>query len=962
MALVVKDRVKETTSTTGTGTLTLAGAVAKFQSFSVVGDGNTTYYAIESGNGSDWEVGVGTYTASGTTLSRDTILESSNGGTAISLSGTSTVFCTYPAERSVNTASPHTFTANQTINADLTVDTDTLYVDSTNNRVGIGTSSPATKLHVAGDAIIKQGAGNTAIFSIAGNNNSAGSSAFDFIQGGDNHSYIVNRSNADIRIYTNNAERMRIDSSGNVGIGTSSPLGKLKVNVGNVAPASSGNMNTGVVIESASASRALNIGVNNTAGYSWINAAFANNSGVADNLVLMTGTVERMRIDSSGNVGIGTSSITTLGSGHTTLQINGTTTDKTGALRLRSSNDSVDSALWASTASTYLATISNHPLQFRTNNTERMRIDSSGNVGIGTSSPSTKLHVSGSGTIFKLDGADGVQTNFVFRKEDTRSVTFPEWTIAHTANNEDFHIYGYDGTTFKSLITYDWSASASIFHSGNTTERMRIDSSGNVGIGTTSPSVKLDVTTSTTNNGIRISDGTVSTLFVNSSSSYATLGTSSNHALTFWSNNTERMRITNGGNVGIGTSSPSSISGYTTLTINNGSGAGLIDLQFAGTSRGRLFTSSADAYFYNPTVNALILGTSDTERMRINSAGNITVKKYNGTAASPTESADWPTPVLNLRGYGNFGQESMLSFGYSNDAEYQTGGNVWGFKLSGVASATTSSSSTHLLFVGPGNFNLSCNGDAIFNPGGSERMRITSTGNVGIGTTTPSSTLQVNGTCTATTFVGSLSGNATSADTATRAYEWKGSGSDSNWDTQFQDTEVRSATQIDLNSGTNCPTGGGWWFAESFRHSNPGNYWGLQYAHGWEDRAYQRYIRNVSANSFGSWQLDVGCRAWVNFDGTGTVAIRASGNVSSITDNAQGLYTVNFATAMLDSNYSVTGTAVGNFQGTTGTNGRCAIVAPNLNGTYSTSSFQVITKDSADINIDSSKVGIAVFR
>ena len=102
MALVVKDRVKETTTTTGTGTITLAGAETGFQSFSVVGDGNTTYYAIESG--SDWEVGIGTYTASGTTLSRDTILESSNAGSAISLSGTSTVFVTYPAERSVNTA------------------------------------------------------------------------------------------------------------------------------------------------------------------------------------------------------------------------------------------------------------------------------------------------------------------------------------------------------------------------------------------------------------------------------------------------------------------------------------------------------------------------------------------------------------------------------------------------------------------------------------------------------------------------------------------------------------------------------------------------------------------------------------------------------------------------------------------------------------------------------------------
>jgi hypothetical protein len=102
MALVLKDRVKETTTTTGTGTVTLAGAEPSYQSFSVIGDGNTTYYTLLSG--SNWEVGIGTYTASGTTLSRDTILESNNGGSAISLSGTSDVFCTYPAERSVNTA------------------------------------------------------------------------------------------------------------------------------------------------------------------------------------------------------------------------------------------------------------------------------------------------------------------------------------------------------------------------------------------------------------------------------------------------------------------------------------------------------------------------------------------------------------------------------------------------------------------------------------------------------------------------------------------------------------------------------------------------------------------------------------------------------------------------------------------------------------------------------------------
>ena len=99
MALVFKDRVKETTATTGSGTVTLAGASAGFQSFSVIGDANTTYYTLVSG--SDWEVGIGTYTSSGTTLSRDTVLESSNAGSKITLAGTSDVFCTYPAEKAV---------------------------------------------------------------------------------------------------------------------------------------------------------------------------------------------------------------------------------------------------------------------------------------------------------------------------------------------------------------------------------------------------------------------------------------------------------------------------------------------------------------------------------------------------------------------------------------------------------------------------------------------------------------------------------------------------------------------------------------------------------------------------------------------------------------------------------------------------------------------------------------------
>ena len=101
MPLVLKDRVKETSTTTGTGTFTLAGASTGFQAFSVIGDGNPTYYTIT--DGTDWEVGIGTYTSSGTTLSRDTILESSNAGSAVNWgAGSKDVFVTYPAEKSVN--------------------------------------------------------------------------------------------------------------------------------------------------------------------------------------------------------------------------------------------------------------------------------------------------------------------------------------------------------------------------------------------------------------------------------------------------------------------------------------------------------------------------------------------------------------------------------------------------------------------------------------------------------------------------------------------------------------------------------------------------------------------------------------------------------------------------------------------------------------------------------------------
>lgn len=102
MALVVFDRVKESSNTTNTGTLVLEGAQTGYQSFAVVGNGNQTYYTIAGQSTSDWEVGIGTYYSGNSSLSRDVILASSNANAAVALlPGTKDVFVTYTAEKSV---------------------------------------------------------------------------------------------------------------------------------------------------------------------------------------------------------------------------------------------------------------------------------------------------------------------------------------------------------------------------------------------------------------------------------------------------------------------------------------------------------------------------------------------------------------------------------------------------------------------------------------------------------------------------------------------------------------------------------------------------------------------------------------------------------------------------------------------------------------------------------------------
>ena len=114
MALVLADRVRETTTTTGTGSVTLGGAYTSFQTFSAgIGNGNTTYYTIANSVSGEWEVGLGTYTSASNTLSRDTVYASSNSGSLVNFAaGSKDVFVTQPAERAVYVSGTDVIAAN----------------------------------------------------------------------------------------------------------------------------------------------------------------------------------------------------------------------------------------------------------------------------------------------------------------------------------------------------------------------------------------------------------------------------------------------------------------------------------------------------------------------------------------------------------------------------------------------------------------------------------------------------------------------------------------------------------------------------------------------------------------------------------------------------------------------------------------------------------------------------------
>jgi hypothetical protein len=320
-----------------------------------------------------------------------------------------------------------------TFSGNLTVDTDTLFVDAASNNVGIGTSSPsgflANKLVVATGGTANEG---ITIYSSSNNGSvwfadaTTGNGRF---AGGIDYQHATD----ELVFYTNSIGNVRIDSSGNVGIGTSSPVGRLTIK-----GAPNANALQQLAFEyHGSTSKFLSLGLQDATGNAQIMAGSGASLLFHTDSNLET-TNERMRIDSSGNVGVGTTAPASGAGVARVIHIEGAT----AGFRAVGTSGSVALEMYTGSAAAFLDTTTNHPFVFRTNNVERARIDASGNLLVGATA---YQGAGGSGAKGFYAGADGLLSS--------ARVSASVAILNRTTSDGDIVEFRKDGSTVGSIST-----------------------------------------------------------------------------------------------------------------------------------------------------------------------------------------------------------------------------------------------------------------------------------------------------------------------------------------------------------------------------------------------------------------------------------------------------------------------------------------------------------------------------
>lgn len=499
----------------------------------------------------------------------------------------------------------------------------------------------------------------------------------------------------------------------NLGIGTTSPGASLDVAANSTTDGGKlrlSNLNTNITTGGTSGEiEFYNADATVGAGISGFIKNLATDAGRNYSLTFGTGDsatiAERMRIDSIGNVGIGTNApLFAVGSG---LEI-----ERAGAATLRLQNTGTGPSVFEVRADVNTAQLdvrSNLPLVFATNSTERMRLDSAGNLGIGTSSPSASLQIQRSTPSFWM--------------AETTSGTLQRVEMSvSSAGVFNQNLNWNSGNTNRA---FTWSQGG--------TENVRIDSGGNFLVGTNT------VTYSAAGRGvIEVNGGSTAIYalkvngsgagYIYHSGSDMSVWNVSNNAILFGTNNTERMRLDSSGNLGLGVT-PSAWSG----------GYKAIDVQFgaiANTNAGSVDVAVTQNAFFNGT-NWITKYSGQSKRQVLSDAGfvwHLGASQTAGNAISFTQAmtltaggslgVGTTSPVINSSGntiHLNTTTAGHWSLFHATTAESGAGGgdgSIYG--QIGLDAYT---------------FNYE-SGNLIFGTSGTERARITSGGQLLVGTTT----------------------------------------------------------------------------------------------------------------------------------------------------------------------------------------------------------------------------------